>query len=379
MASLFRRNVLLAFEKLQQHTAEWLIYRNVDVGMKESMLQLFYKLLLERWTEFMENTEKYTDPDAWTKRARKDNDEATGDDTVVSLSNGQGTVGKNPSTPSSALPTTIEFQACNHGQDEDDHDADACSIITTPMPDTLDASNSLRSDATQGLYRAIANGAGNVNELDDDHYDNDNVSLIQSWLSKGALVASARYVFGETAHHRAAATGQVAALQRLRLWGANPWERSNWCELALYVSCWHGHVQSCQVLWQHLLGPVAAANSRSVCCTQLVDDRGRIPLHYACWGAMVEDEEENEEEENDDADFNPTNAQDARVKGRMGLWHWIVEFNYDIYDDIYDDEDDDVQVGNGVSKNNDDGESPPQSGMESLSLVSSPCSMGPIL
>ena len=344
VARQFRKNILLAFEKLVQHSNELLGYTDTDKVITESTLKMFFGLLKERWNEFMDKTDKYS-PVLFPKRPRDDDDDDDNDERTAKKPravdgetlDSVGAVASlmDDAKPAAKAPSKAPIDELDLGSDDTD-----LSQVSLPFPKEIDA-NPLKADATKGLFGAV---------------EQDSLTQVQHFFTQGAT-ARGRDVFNETPLHRAAAVGSKRILEHLRLWGADPWHRNSAEELPVHIACWYGHADAAKFLLKQL-GKVALSS--------LLDFRGRTPLHLAChqghfsvvrllvdmFGQDVVNLRDNDNlsprhyavmgehvelvqfldglgaDRSDDGTFNPNSLHDACSAGRLGLVQWIVESTY---------------------------------------------------
>lgn len=352
VASQFRSNQLRAFEKLIHHTTEWIGYTDTEPKMTESTIQMFFSLLRERWTEFMQKTDEYV-----ARVLQKDNDDDVEvapsedscdsfDDLSVALvdsvvaiashwANRAAIIKPNATTMEQVPkpPTMIQLR-CDDVSSE-------CSDVSTPFDKVLDP-NPMRSDATLELFACVRD---------------DSLARVQDAFTNGAI-ACGKDEFGETPLHVAASLGNLDILRHLFLWAADPWSRSEAGELPMHIACWYGQLPAAKLILERM-GPAAKL-------VDMKDARGRTPFHHACleghegvvhwffelfsaagtdfvglrdhdnlspwhyakmnghddlaqWLAMAG------ADTSDDGFFHPTSLYDACSTGRADLAQWIVE------------------------------------------------------
>jgi len=343
VARQFRKNILLAFEKLAQHSEEWLGYTDTDKTITESTLKMFFGLLKERWSEFMDKTDKYSpifkrprddddDDDIGGENTRKRPRTASGetlnsDGAVVSLTD--------DAKPAPKATGKVPVSELKLALDDTD-----LSQVSLPFPKVLDP-NPLKADATKGLFGAV---------------EQDSLGQVQHFFTQGAT-ARGRDEFDETPLHRAAAVGSKNILEHLRLWGADPWQCNSAKELPVHIACWYGHADAANFLLKQLgktdlsslvdfrgRTPLHLASQQGHFSVvrllvdmfgqdviHLRDDDNLLPRHYAVMGGhaeLVQFLDGLGADRSDDGAFNPNSLHDACSTGRLGLVQWIVESTY---------------------------------------------------
>lgn len=257
MAAQFRPNLLLAFEKLMEHTAEWLSYTDTDQAITESTIAMFFRLLRDRWNEFMDKTEKYAPPTSSPrKRSLADDKNDQDEETVKRTRCGSASMAMTGSGTSGTLEREkLPIEEVQWNYDVAD-DVEESSVVSIPVSTESVGGNPLGVDATAELMRAV---------------ESNNLERVQHAFTQGAI-ANGKDEFGETPLHKAAVVGNLDIIHHLRLWGSNPWATSVSGELALHVACWHGNLGATQALWKQLsFAPL----------DDMRDKKGHTPLHVA--------------------------------------------------------------------------------------------------
>lgn len=358
-----RRQVLVAFEKLLQHTTELTHVLTVDGEENDaanaSFLQKSFVMLRERWNDFMDRSDRFShvvmrrngqNHRGFPKSVDRVEEGSFMDVTIDSFAAVASNGLEEDMLRSTGVPWVpvceLEFES-NHDSESDADDDDDCSEVSVAPTTENDMYGTPHEAqvaiATKGLFRAV---------------EQDDRIQVERFVAYHANVNGRCDVFGERPLHKAAALGNLDIVKCLRLWGANPWCRNTAGELPLHVTCFHGHVESAKCLLEQLF-----VGHHRVSLSDLLDARGRTPFHLACqgghfslmyllyekFGDRVVDLRDRDNlsprhyallgrhytlvhlldrygaDRSDDSSFDPTDFHHACLTGRVGLAKWIFE------------------------------------------------------